>query len=53
MFLQIYQKITNSPLPQTKKNKTPKNKKKFQKLTINLINESENESRLDMGGVTF
>jgi hypothetical protein len=40
-FLQIYHKITDSPPPKTKKNKTPKNKKKFQKLTINLINESE------------
>jgi hypothetical protein len=52
-FLQIYHKITDSPLPQTKKTKHQKTKKKFQKLTINLINEIENEARLDMGGVTF
>jgi hypothetical protein len=53
MFLQIYQKITDSPLPQTKKTKHPKTKKNFEKLTINLINEIENEARLDVRGVTF
>jgi len=51
-FLQIYHKITDSPLPQTKKN-TQKTKKNFQKLTINLINEFRGEARLDMEGVTF
>jgi hypothetical protein len=37
-FLQIYQKITDSPQPQTKKQNTQKQKKNFENLTINLIN---------------
>jgi hypothetical protein len=43
-------RFTTTP---TTKNKTPKNKKKFENLTINLINEPENEARLDTEGVTL
>jgi len=52
-FLQIYHKITDSPLPQTKKTKHQKTKKNFENLTINLINEFWSEAHLGSWGVTF